>query len=155
MRHSINEPIRRVLQEMKEDRERDNCEICGGEKGGVPGNENIVDGVRMCDYCHATLLQQAGKLEEIQGLVREKKIEFAPQDRVEALDAYIDKFLQAIEIPQAWVSDESCVGDFPLEEEDMAELEATLGVEVKLRDYVVDVAERMKALENDTMVVVL
>jgi hypothetical protein len=29
------------------------CEVCGGLRGGVPGNENIVGGVVMCDYCHA------------------------------------------------------------------------------------------------------
>ena len=29
----------------------DNCELCHGEKGGVRGNENIVDGIVMCDYC--------------------------------------------------------------------------------------------------------
>ncbi|KKM82798.1 hypothetical protein LCGC14_1315960 [marine sediment metagenome] len=29
----------------------DNCEICKGQRGGVRGNENIVDGKRMCDYC--------------------------------------------------------------------------------------------------------
>ena len=32
-------------------RELDNCEICKGAKGGVKGNENIVDNIRMCDYC--------------------------------------------------------------------------------------------------------
>ena len=32
--------------------EKDNCQICHGAKGGVKGNENIVDGVVMCDYCH-------------------------------------------------------------------------------------------------------
>ncbi len=30
---------------------RDNCQICKGECGGVKGNENIVNGVVMCDYC--------------------------------------------------------------------------------------------------------
>jgi hypothetical protein len=30
----------------------DNCEVCGGAKGGVRGNENVVDGVVICDYCH-------------------------------------------------------------------------------------------------------
>lgn len=34
-------------------RERDACEVCHGERGGVPGNENIVEGVTCCDYCHA------------------------------------------------------------------------------------------------------
>ena len=29
----------------------DNCEICKGKKGGVRGNENIVDGKTVCDYC--------------------------------------------------------------------------------------------------------
>jgi hypothetical protein len=31
----------------------DACEICLGRNGGAPGNENIVDGVIMCDYCSA------------------------------------------------------------------------------------------------------
>ena len=30
----------------------DNCEVCKGEKGGVRGNENIIDGIVMCDYCY-------------------------------------------------------------------------------------------------------
>src|ERR1700733_12074470 len=39
--------------------EVDACEICHGEKGGVPGNENIVtvDGVKKiaCDYCSVAI----------------------------------------------------------------------------------------------------
>ena len=31
----------------------DACTVCRGARGGEPGNENIVDGVVMCDYCHA------------------------------------------------------------------------------------------------------
>ena len=31
----------------------DGCEICEGSRGGIKGNENVVDGVVMCDYCHA------------------------------------------------------------------------------------------------------
>lgn len=30
---------------------KDNCEVCKGEKGGVKGNENRVDGKVMCDFC--------------------------------------------------------------------------------------------------------
>lgn len=33
------------------------CEICKGARGGVPGNENFVQGVRLCDYCHADRMQ--------------------------------------------------------------------------------------------------
>jgi hypothetical protein len=32
-------------------KELDNCEICKGTKGGVKGNENIIDNIVMCDYC--------------------------------------------------------------------------------------------------------
>ncbi|MHA2062901.1 MAG: hypothetical protein ACXABY_00805 [Candidatus Thorarchaeota archaeon] len=30
---------------------KDKCEVCLGEKGGVPGNENVIDGKVLCDYC--------------------------------------------------------------------------------------------------------
>ena len=29
----------------------DNCEACKGARGGVRGNENVIDGVILCDYC--------------------------------------------------------------------------------------------------------
>jgi hypothetical protein len=31
---------------------RDGCEVCGGLRGGIPGNENSVGEVVMCAYCH-------------------------------------------------------------------------------------------------------
>ncbi|KKN71258.1 hypothetical protein LCGC14_0423010 [marine sediment metagenome] len=39
----------------------DNCEVCKGVKGGVRGNENIIDGVVMCDYCHAEQMNKEKK----------------------------------------------------------------------------------------------
>lgn len=30
----------------------DNCEVCYGKSGGTRGNENVIDGVVTCDYCH-------------------------------------------------------------------------------------------------------
>lgn len=33
----------------------DNCEICHGTKGGVEGNENVINGVVVCDYCHTNV----------------------------------------------------------------------------------------------------
>jgi hypothetical protein len=33
----------------------DKCEICKGAKGGTPGNENIINGQIVCDYCHAEM----------------------------------------------------------------------------------------------------
>ncbi len=37
---------------------RDNCEKCHGARGGVPGNENRVNGRTLCDYCSAAHLEQ-------------------------------------------------------------------------------------------------
>lgn len=37
--------------------EKDECEVCHGASGGVRGNENVIDGVVMCDYCHAKRLR--------------------------------------------------------------------------------------------------
>lgn len=35
--------------------EQDDCQVCHGANGGVKGNENVVAGVVMCDYCHAAV----------------------------------------------------------------------------------------------------
>lgn len=37
---------------------RDKCQACRGERGGVPGNENLVDGRTLCDYCTADLFER-------------------------------------------------------------------------------------------------
>jgi hypothetical protein len=39
-----------------ENMNRDKCQFCYGMKGGVPGNENRIGGVIVCDYCHALYL---------------------------------------------------------------------------------------------------
>jgi hypothetical protein len=36
--------------------EKDGCRLCLGAKGGVPGNENVIGGVVVCDYCSSTLM---------------------------------------------------------------------------------------------------
>lgn len=35
--------------------DRDACQLCKGFRGGVAGNENIIDGVIACDYCSGTI----------------------------------------------------------------------------------------------------
>lgn len=42
---------------IKEAKDRDACQLCGGFRGGVPGNENVIDGVTVCDYCSATIFK--------------------------------------------------------------------------------------------------
>ena len=34
------------------------CHRCGNTRGGTPGNEQWIDGVLLCDYCHADDLRK-------------------------------------------------------------------------------------------------
>lgn len=46
------------IQEAQEEvirAEKDNCQVCLGESGGVLGNENRIDGLVVCDYCHVKM----------------------------------------------------------------------------------------------------
>lgn len=45
--------------------ERDNCQVCMGAKGGTKGNENVIDGVVTCDYCHAAQMPVPYTIREI------------------------------------------------------------------------------------------
>jgi hypothetical protein len=42
-------------EQVREAAAKDNCELCLGAKGGVPGNENRILGLVVCDYCHGAL----------------------------------------------------------------------------------------------------
>lgn len=55
--------VDRHLQRLAERaaRPKDGCEICKGEKGGTPGNENIINDQVVCDYCHADMIEARGK----------------------------------------------------------------------------------------------
>jgi hypothetical protein len=39
----------------------DNCQVCGGCKVCTPGNENIIEGKRMCDCCHSKWMEEQGR----------------------------------------------------------------------------------------------
>ena len=45
--------LKKTLHQEMPDKYPDNCQVCLGDHGGVKGNENIIDGIVMCDYCHA------------------------------------------------------------------------------------------------------
>jgi hypothetical protein len=40
-----------ILRSMVNSQKLDNCHMCFGSRGGVKGNENVVDGIVLCDYC--------------------------------------------------------------------------------------------------------
>jgi hypothetical protein len=90
-------------------------------------------------------------LEKIKEAVKTGKFEHAPQDRVDALEPYIEKVLEALGHPEAFVTDESHISDFkdhfaPKEEQEtwLPNLSEKLGLSIGLRDPIVDVALQLK-----------
>ena len=45
------------LRALLKEEEHDKCEFCLGIKGGALGNENVVNGIIVCDYCHVLIIQ--------------------------------------------------------------------------------------------------
>lgn len=79
-----------------------------------------------------------------------KRIEHAERDKVEDLDKYVQKVLEAIGHPEAFVTDESMIWDFVPHLRPSSEMQAfldelsdKLGFEVKHQDYIWDLAKRM------------
>lgn len=67
--------------------EKDACEECRGESGGIPGNENIVDGIILCDYCHAKKIPIASPA-GVEERVELPKIDIIDEDRDAALASH-------------------------------------------------------------------
>lgn len=99
---------------------------------------------------------------------KKKKIEFVSQDTIEVLKPYVDKVLEAVGHPEAWVSDESVIGHFaPFEAykdkegkqkvrwcEDttdfLCDVSCQLGFNVKEEDYIYALAERLRREASDS-----
>jgi hypothetical protein len=77
--------------------------------------------------------------------VRNKKIVFAPQDKIRELRPWVQSVLEAIGHPEAWVSDQSSVGDFCLDDDELAEVSEILGVPVEHKSYIHDLAQGERA----------
>ena len=81
-----------------------------------------------------------------------KKIVFASQElsSLKGLAPYIDKILEILGHPEAFITDESTVSDFLcfLDEEEakaqLAEISRRMPFKVKKSDYIVDLARRLK-----------
>lgn len=75
-------------------------------------------------------------------------VELAPQHEVAALPDEIQRVLDALGHPEALVTDESRIGDFfdfgDPEPPDTRPIAAALGVPVDARDFIVDVALRLR-----------
>lgn len=74
---------------------KDNCEICKGAKGGVPGNENIIDGKAVCDYCHANNTRTNAK-EELIEKVKNSPAQYWTDESGGAWVIEVDDVIEAI-----------------------------------------------------------
>lgn len=79
----------------------------------------------------------------------EQRFEPAPDNLVHEYRREIQQILAALGHPEAFVTDESVLHDFPLRDEDegpsLTELRIDLGVRVRRDDRLVDIAQRMRA----------
>jgi hypothetical protein len=82
----------------------------------------------------------------IRKAAREGRVEIAPQDKIRYHRQQVDRILHDIGFPEALVSDESCFSDFPLEDADYGRLSRQYGFEVRKRDRIAAIAERLVGL---------
>jgi len=123
------------------------CESCGTkEKVKTEGRWLKT----LCPTCRAKehwWLEEEELRIDVINWVKDKKpvFELAPQEKVNALDKYVDRILEVLGHPEALVTDESTIWDFlALEPERLKEISEKLGVKVETGDYLIDVAASMK-----------
>ena len=82
----------------------------------------------------------------------EIKITYAKSTRIETLRPWVAKVLAAVGHPEAFVTDESMIGDFAVCVADKAKeadkVSKKLGVPVKAMSYVMDVANRLRLRQS-------
>jgi hypothetical protein len=76
------------------------------------------------------------------------EFQMADQRLVDYLATYVELVMKAIEkttgVKGAWISDESSIGDFPIDDKGLTLIEKELGLPVQYEDRIVDIAKRLK-----------
>lgn len=83
------------------------------------------------------------------GPLKGMKVEMAPTSRIERLEPEVQRVLEALGHPEAWVTDESQVGDFYTREDGpelLTPVSAALGLSLQFEDYIADVAEKLRGV---------
>lgn len=78
-----------------------------------------------------------------------KKIVFASQKELGYYKIWVQEIIQVMcevtgEPKPLFISDESMIGEMPPEEEDLKKMGEILGIEIRARDLIVDLAKRLK-----------
>ena len=68
----------------------DDCVRCEGRNGGVPGNENMLNGEPVCDYCSAQEVNYNQKLSDTVERLRQKSVRVLVKRRKLTTYLYID-----------------------------------------------------------------
>jgi len=77
------------------------------------------------------------------------KIELAENDKIELLRKYVDEVLEALDHPEALVTNESQVWNFTSDKNELKRLSKKLKFSVDENDYIWQLAERCKTREWD------
>ncbi len=76
------------------------------------------------------------------------KFEIASQEEIEYNSYFVERIMDAIEtvlgISGAFITDESEIGHFPIEDGDLEKLSEELGIPVKDDDRIVELAKKLK-----------
>jgi|GEM_PF-1237014 len=72
------------------------------------------------------------------------RIELAPTVLVDTLEPYVELVLNALDHPEALVTDLSTIGDFGLDVDERSAASVTLGEALSDADYIYEVAQRLR-----------
>jgi hypothetical protein len=109
-----------------------------------------VEPVFECEQCSSTArIRQAaadGRIVRASGVIVE-----ALEPYVEQIRKATDEACESVEIgmaENAWISDESRICDFPIEQPGLVKLRELLGVPVEERDHIYEVAKRLRDMRS-------
>lgn len=80
----------------------------------------------------------------IRQTAQDGRIELASTVLVDTVESYIDLVLNALNHPEALVTDLSTIGHFGLDDDERSAASSTLGVPLSDADYIIEVAQRLR-----------
>ncbi|BFU90863.1 MAG: hypothetical protein NTAFB01_20500 [Nitrospira sp.] len=84
------------------------------------------------------------KVANIRQAAVDGRIELASTVLVDTLESYVELVLNALDHPEALVTDLSTIGDFGLDDDERCAASAKLGVALSDADYIYEVAQRLR-----------
>lgn len=86
-----------------------------------------------------------GRIASIRQAAADGRIELASTALVDTLESYVELVLNALNRPEALVTDLSTIGDFALDDDEHSAASVMLWVALSDADYIYEVAQRLRA----------